>query len=120
LLEQQAVDILAPNVPKVGGMRESMKIGTVANMYYIPLAIHNVSSPVGTMASTHVGAAIPNALAMEYHSYELGWWEDLVEEDALIEDGRMAVGEAPGLGLTLNFDAVENHLAEGQTLFDER
>jgi len=120
LLEEQAVDILAPDVPKVGGMRETMKIATLAGIYYIPLAMHNVSSPIGTMASAHVGAAVPNALAVEYHSYELGWWEDLVEEDNLIEDGRMAVGEAPGLGLTLDFDAVERHLAEGQTLFDER
>jgi L-alanine-DL-glutamate epimerase-like enolase superfamily enzyme len=81
--------------------------------------MHNVSSPVGTMASAHVGAAIPNALALEYHSYELGWWEDLVEEDGLIEDGHMAVGEEAGLGLTLDFDAVEEHLADGQELFDE-
>jgi len=120
LLEEQAVDILAPDVPKVGGMRETMKIATLADIYYTPLAMHNVSSPVGTMASAHVGAAVPNALALEYHSYELGWWEDLVEEDGLIEDGRMAVGEEPGLGLTLEFDAVEDHLAEGQELFDER
>ena len=119
LLEEQAVDIVAPDVPKVGGMRESTKIATLADIYYVPLAMHNVSSPVGTMASAHVGAAIPNALALEYHSYELGWWEDLVEEDGLIEGGRMAVTEQPGLGLTLDFDAVEEHLADGQELFDE-
>jgi L-alanine-DL-glutamate epimerase-like enolase superfamily enzyme len=119
LLEEQAVDIVAPDLPKVGGMRESTKIATLADIYYVPLAMHNVSSPVGTMASAHVGAAIPNALALEYHSYELGWWDDLVEEDGLIENGRLAVTEQPGLGLTLDFDAVEEHLADGQELFDE-
>jgi L-alanine-DL-glutamate epimerase-like enolase superfamily enzyme len=71
------------------------------------------------MASAHVGAAIPNSLAVEYHSYELGWWEDLVEEDDLIQDGYMPIPETPGLGLTLDLDAVEEHLVEGQTLFDE-
>ena len=119
LLEPQAVDIVAPDLPRVGGMRETRKIADLADMYYIPVAMHNVSSPIGTMASAHVGAAIPNSLALEYHSYELGWWEDLVEEDNLIEEGRMEIPEEPGLGLTLNLDAVGEHMVEGETLFDE-
>jgi len=119
LLEEQAVDIIAPDVPRVGGMRETRKIADLADTYYIPVAMHNVGSPIATMASAQVGAAIPNALAVEYHSYELGWWEDLVEEEGLIEDGSMAIPEKPGLGLTLDLDAVEAHKVEGETVFDE-
>ena len=119
LLESQAVDIVTPDMPKVGGMRETRKIADLADMYYVPVAMHNVSSPIGTMASAHVASAIPNSLALEFHSYQLGWWEDLVEEDDLIEGGRMAVPEKPGLGLTLDLDAVSEHMVEGETLFDE-
>ncbi|MFD1585770.1 mandelate racemase/muconate lactonizing enzyme family protein [Halorientalis brevis] len=118
LLEEQAVDIVAPDLPKVGGMRETRKIADFADTYYIPVAMHNVSSPVATMASAHVGAAIPNALAVEYHSYELGWWADLVEE-TVIEDGYIEIPEEPGLGLTLDMDAVADHMVEGETLFDD-
>ncbi|WP_305082481.1 mandelate racemase/muconate lactonizing enzyme family protein [Natrinema sp. SYSU A 869] len=118
LLEEQAVDIVAPDVPRVGGMRQTRKIADLADMYYVPVAMHNVSSPIGTMASIHVGAAIPNSLAVEYHSYELGWWSDLVEED-IIHEGYAEVPEKPGLGLTLDFDAVEEHLADGAEMFDE-
>jgi len=118
LVEEGAVDILAPDVPKVGGMRETRKIADVANQYYVPLALHNVSSPVGTMASAQVAAAIPNALAVEYHSYELDWWSDLVAED-IIEDGRIVIPERPGLGLTVDMDAVDDNLVDGETLFDE-
>ncbi len=118
LLEEQAVDIIAPDLPKVGGMRETRKIADMADTYYIPVAMHNVSSPVATMASAHVGAAIPNALAVEYHSYELGWWDDLVEE-TVIEDGYIEIPEDPGLGLTLDMDAVAEHMVEGETLFDD-
>ena len=117
LIERGGVDIVAPDLPKVGGMRETRKIADVANQYYVPVAMHNVSSPIGTMASAHVAAAIPNALAVEYHSYELGWWSDLVEED-VIEQGRIIVPEQPGLGLSLDLDAVEAHMVEGETLFD--
>jgi gluconate/galactonate dehydratase len=118
LIENQAVDIIAPDLPKVGGMRETRKIADVANQYYIPVAMHNVASPVGTMASAHVGAAIPNSLAVEYHSYELDWWSDLVEVEVITE-GRIDVPEEPGLGVTLDMDTVEEHMVEGETLFDE-
>ncbi len=100
-------------------MRETVKIANLADLYYIPVAMHNVSSPIGTMASAQAAVSIPNSLAVEYHSYQLGWWEDLVEEDNLIENGGMEVPEEPGLGLTLDFDAVEEHMVEGETLFDE-
>ena len=117
LLEEQAVDVIAPDLPKVGGMRETRKIADLADTYYVPVAMHNVSSPVATMASAQVGAAIPNSLAVEYHSYQLGWWSDLVEE-SVIEDGSIDVPEAPGLGLTLDLDAVEEHMIDGDKLFD--
>jgi len=52
-------------------MRETRKIADLAEMYYIPVAMHNVSSPIGTMASAQVATAIPNSLALEYHSYRL-------------------------------------------------
>ncbi|ESP89927.1 mandelate racemase/muconate lactonizing enzyme family protein [Candidatus Halobonum tyrrellensis] len=119
LLEPQGVDIIAPDLPRVGGMRETRKVADIADMYYIPVAMHNVSSPIGTMASAQVAAAIPNSLAVEFHSYQLGWWEDLVEEDDLIEGGRMEIPEEPGLGLTLDMDAVEEHMVAGEELFDE-
>ncbi|PSP59389.1 enolase [Halobacteriales archaeon QH_7_66_36] len=119
LIETGAVDIVAPDMPKVGGMRETRKIADVASGRYIPVAMHNVSSPVATTAAAHVGAAVPNALAVEYHSYELGWWSDLVEE-SVIEDGYITVPEEPGLGVTPDMDAVAEHMVEGETLFDER
>ena len=118
LLEEQAVDIIAPDMPKVGGMREARKIADMADMYYVPVAMHNVSSPLATTASAHVGTSIPNALAVEFHSYELEWWGDLVEE-TVIEDGYIEVPEEPGLGVTLDMDVVEEHMVAGETLFDE-
>jgi gluconate/galactonate dehydratase len=118
LVEEQAVDMIAPDMPKTGGMRETRKIADMADMYYMPVAMHNVSSPVATMASAHVGAAIPNSLAVEYHSYQLGWWEDLVEED-VIEDGYIDIPEKPGLGVTVDMDVVEEKMVEGEELFDE-
>ena len=118
LLQEGGVDIVAPDLPKVGGMRETVKIANLADLHYVPVAMHNVSSPVATMASAQVGAAIPNALAVEFHSYELDWWADLVEE-SVIEEGYIEIPEKPGLGVTLDLDVVSDHMVEGETLFDE-
>jgi len=115
-LADGAVDIITPDLPKVGGMRETRKIASIADRQYVPVAMHNVSSPVGTMAGAHVAAAIPNQLAVEFHSYDLDWWGELVEEP-VIEDGRIEIPERPGLGLTLDRDVLADHLVEGETLF---
>jgi gluconate/galactonate dehydratase len=117
LLEEGATDIVAPDLPKVGGMRETRKIADLADTHYVPVALHNVASPVGTMAGAQVAAAVPNALAVEYHSYELGWWEELVEEE-VITDGRIEIPEKPGLGLTLDMDTVAANTVSGETVFD--
>ncbi len=36
----------------------------------------------------------------------------------MIVDGSIEVPEQPGLGVTLDLDAVEEHLVEGEELFD--
>jgi D-xylonate dehydratase len=100
-------------------MRETRKIADMADTYYVPVAMHNVSSPVGTMASAHVATAIPNSLAVEFHSYELEWWDDLYKGAPIIEEGRIEIPEEPGLGLALDMDAVGDHMVAGDTLFDE-
>ena len=51
LLEQQAADVIMPDVPKCGGLAESKKIANLAEVYYLPFAPHLVSTPLGTMAT---------------------------------------------------------------------
>jgi L-alanine-DL-glutamate epimerase-like enolase superfamily enzyme len=110
LIETQAVDFLAPDVPKAGGIAETKKIAEMAETYYQALVPHNIGSPVATMATLHVGATVPNFVALEYHAREVPWWDDLlVREEPLIQDGRIRVPDGPGLGIELDWDAVKAH-----------
>jgi gluconate/galactonate dehydratase len=110
LIETQAVDFLAPDVPKTGGMAETKKIAEMAETYYQALVPHNIGSPVATMATVHVGATVPNFVALEYHAREVPWWDDLlVREEPLIQDGRIRVPDSSGLGIELDWDAVKAH-----------
>ncbi len=67
LLEKRAADIIMPDFQKCGGLLEARKIADMAHAYYVPVAPHAVTSPIGMMASAHVCAAIPNFLAQEWH-----------------------------------------------------
>ncbi|QPV61200.1 mandelate racemase/muconate lactonizing enzyme family protein [Halosimplex litoreum] len=117
LIEDQGVDVFHPDVPKNGGMHEVKKMADMAKAYHIPLALHNVASPVGTMASAHVGAAASNFLALEYHARDVDWWDDVVEAD-ILHEGRIDVPDDPGLGVTVDRDTVAEHMLDGETLFD--
>ena len=113
LLERGAVDFVAPDVPKTGGIAETKKIGDLADAYYCALTPHNIGSPVATMAGVHVGASVPNFLALEFHARDVPWWDDMVERsEPLIQDGRITVPDRPGLGIELDWDVVEEHRKE--------
>lgn len=120
LIEQQAADIIAPDIPKMGGLLEAKKVADHADTYYIPIAPHNVASPIGTVAAAHVCAAMANFLVMEYHAYDINWWDDLVEGGPVIQDGFIHLTDRPGHGLVLNEDVARAHLKPGTTFFGER
>lgn len=113
LVEDQTVHFLAPDVPKTGGIAETKKIAEMAANYYQALVPHNIGSPVATAATAHVGATVPNFVAMEYHAREVSWWEDLLaREDPFVRDGHVRVPDGPGLGIELDWDTVDEHRKE--------
>jgi L-alanine-DL-glutamate epimerase-like enolase superfamily enzyme len=113
-----ALDLAAPDPQKCGGLAEFRRIATLADAHAVPVAPHNVSSPVGTVANVHACASVPNATLLEYHSREVDWWESMHAGEPLIADGRIAVPEGPGLGIDLDWDVVADHLAPGASLPD--
>jgi len=118
MLEKQAVDIIMPDLPKCCGLSEGKKIANMAEVYYIPMAPHNVCGPLGTVASCHCCASIPNFLVLEWHWMERPHWHDLVLADPpLIQNGYITLTDKPGLGVELNEAAAEKHLRPGTKLF---
>ena len=119
LLQRQATDIIMPDLAKAGGMMEGKRIADIADAYYVPIAPHNVSSPLGMMAACHTMASVPNFLLLEFHAREIPWWTDLCDgEKPFIEDGCMAVSESPGVGVELNDEVARSLLWKGDTYFD--
>lgn len=119
MITTQAVDVLQPDIPKVGGLLEAKKIADLADIYYMPVAAHNVCSPIGTLAACHVCASMRNFTVIEFHAQDVSWWDDLVMGGGpLIQDGCITLPDRPGLGLELNEAVARAHLAIGSTFFE--
>ena len=85
------------------------------------MAMHFAGSPISFMANVHCAAATENFIALEHHSVDVSWWEDLVTGiDKPFNRGFARVPEGPGLGIELNLDVVKEHLERGQELFGAR
>lgn len=120
LCEKHAVSKIHPDISTSGGILETHKISEAAMELGVPMAMHYAGTPVGCMASVHCAAASANFLACENHSLDVPWWGDLVDgiEKPIINRGFITVPDKPGLGITLNEDAVRRHLAPGSGYFD--
>jgi L-alanine-DL-glutamate epimerase-like enolase superfamily enzyme len=117
MITTQAVDVLQPDIPKVGGLLEAKKIADMADIYYMPVAAHNVCSPIGTMAACHACASMRNFSVLEFHAQDVLWWDSLVDGGPMIENGYITLPDKPGLGLELNEDVARAHLAATSSFF---
>jgi L-alanine-DL-glutamate epimerase-like enolase superfamily enzyme len=121
LIEENAVDIVAPDVCDVGGIAELKWIAEFADLHGVLIAPHNFGLPIAFMANVHAAAAMPkNFIAFEHHMVDIPWWKDLVKglEDPLIREGYVRVPEKPGLGIELDEANVRKHLVEGEKYFE--
>jgi L-alanine-DL-glutamate epimerase-like enolase superfamily enzyme len=113
LLESGALDIIHPDILSSGGIMETKKIGDMAQDYGVAMAIHMAETPIAAIAAAHVAAATENFLALEFHSVDVPWWDDLVNtaHKPIINNGFIELSDAPGLGIeSLNDETISAHL----------
>jgi L-alanine-DL-glutamate epimerase-like enolase superfamily enzyme len=120
MLHTHAVGIATPDLQKVGGLGVAGDIARFADNQTIPLAPHNISSPVGTLAAAHFCTAIPNFLVLEFHASDVPFWDDLVDgvPKPIIQNGWIQLSERPGLGVTLNEGIARKYARKGEPFFE--
>lgn len=106
LIEQGAADILQPDAGVLGGITEFLRVSAAAATFGIPVAPHwhaNLHAPLA--------AAISNCLTVEHFTLEKDVYnfELLVtpETRMRVADGHVLLSEQPGVGITLDHEAVE-------------
>jgi galactonate dehydratase len=110
LFENQAADIIMPDITYAGGMMELFKIAAMADTYHIPVAPHNMYGPLATMASVQLCASIPNFTVLETQWGDVPWRDEIVDSPLPIRDGHIEVPDRPGIGLEPNMQELLKHI----------
>lgn len=100
LIALEAIDVVQPDAAIIGGITETMRVGTLAHTYGLEMAPHLWGSALSFMAGLHAAFASPAATILEFSLGANPMLHDLVEETLVTEDGFMHAPERPGLGLT--------------------
>lgn len=110
LLEEQAADIIMPDVARTGGILEMKKIAAAADTYYVPVAPHNMVGPVATMASIQLCACTPNFLILEFQMGDVAWRDAIIAPPLPLEGGHLRIPATPGLGVELRKEELLKHV----------
>ena len=106
ILEKGAASILQPDLCHAGGILETRLIAGMAEAYYASIAPHNPLGPISLAAGLQVAAAVPNFLCQEQVSLGDGY----LKQPFKVENGYVKVPTAPGLGIELDEDAIQDKL----------
>lgn len=111
-LQARAFDIVQPDVTKVGGISEERRIAWTAEDNDVRFIPHGWNTALGLAVDLHLASAIRNTDMVEYLTGS-PFIDDLVEQKwQLDRDGMLPIPTGPGLGISLNHDAIEKHTGQ--------
>jgi galactonate dehydratase len=110
--ESRSVDIIQPDLSHAGGLLECRKIAAMAEAYDVAVAPHCPLGPLALAACLQLAACTPNVAIQEMSlgiHYNVG--HDLLnflsDKEVLTPvDGYLPIPEKPGLGITIDEEAV--------------
>ena len=109
LFKTRAADYIQPDVSHAGGIMELKKIAAIAEAEYIPFAPHNPSGPVANAATLQLAACCPNFCILEIMYSDVDYRKLVTNENLVYENGRIKIGNKPGLGIELNEEECLKH-----------
>ena len=101
-IEAQASDFVMPDVMKIGGVTGWMRAATLAHAKGLPMSNH-----LWPEISARLLCCTPTAHWLEYAD----WWNPILSDPLIVENGTAVVGDAIGTGVDWNEDAVSRFAA---------
>jgi len=103
LIKRGAIDILQPDVGRVGGFTGARRVGALVHAHNLRYAPHTgFSAGVSHLAALHVAASVPNLMTYEYFFAPNPLRDLFVEPFPEPKGGMVDVPQKPGLGLVLD------------------
>lgn len=117
LLVGGAIDIVQPDVTKVGGISEQRRIARMAQDFGVRYVGHGWNTALGLAADLQIAAALPHVDLVEYiggSSYVDGI---LADPFTLDKDGMLTIPRGPGLGVSLDPDKLARYTPDPGAIF---
>jgi len=112
LLDKGRVDVAQPDVGRVGGLTEAIRVCHLAQDRGRLIVPHCWKSGIGIAATAHLAFATPHCPMIEFLPAEMcdsALRIELVEDPISMVNGVITLPGEPGLGITLNMDAVAKY-----------
>jgi L-alanine-DL-glutamate epimerase-like enolase superfamily enzyme len=112
-----ALDIVQPDVTKVGGLSEQRRIAWLAQDFGVKYVGHGWNTAFGLAADLQMAAAFPDATLVEYIGGS-AYVDDLTHESFVLDsEGYLTIPDRPGLGITLDRDKIARYAPDAASLF---
>ncbi len=100
ILKAGAVDILMPDLQRVGGYGEFRRAAALSAAHHIPFSTH-----LFTEQSLCIAGSEPGCISVEH----MPWFSPLFNEPLELEDGALKIPDRPGMGFTFDQSAIRRY-----------
>jgi L-alanine-DL-glutamate epimerase-like enolase superfamily enzyme len=109
MLQKGAVDILQPDVNRMGGITEARKVWSLASSFNIPVIPHSTQAHNAHLIMAHMNS--PLIEYFPHHSIRSGYafYSELFTGEPEIKQGYIELSDRPGLGIDLNEAVVSRY-----------
>jgi L-alanine-DL-glutamate epimerase-like enolase superfamily enzyme len=115
-LTKRLVNIIQPDVTKVGGISEFIRIAQTAEDNFVQVIPHGWNTAVGLAVDLQLAAALPRTELVEYCTGS-AYIDAIVSKPWVLDgEGKLEISTNPGLALELDHDAIL-HFTGGIDLF---
>ncbi len=116
-LAQGALDIVQPDVTKVGGISEQRRIAWLADEFGVKYVGHGWNTALGLAADLQLAAALPHADLVEFIGGSPYLDGITAEPFGIDAEGFLKIPQRPGLGVALNREALAHYTDDPAPLF---
>ena len=116
-LSTGALDIVQPDVTKVGGLSEQRRIAWLADDFGLRYVGHGWNTALGLAADLQLAAALPHCDLVEFIGGS-AYVDGIVAEPFILDDeGKLHIPDRPGLGVSLDPEALARFTQTPASLF---